>query len=58
MFQMNPGALEVDVQRRRELAFATMRAAHGTLTTGGRVNGVARIRHVVLTLASVVAQLA
>jgi hypothetical protein len=51
MFQMYPGALESEVQRRRELAFATMRAAHGTTRETWRVSGVARVRHVVVALA-------
>ena len=55
MFQMYPEALETDVQRRRELAFATMRAAHGTIRGQGRVSGVARVRHVVVALATAAA---
>ena len=56
MFQMNPGALESEVQRRRELAFATMRAAHGSTQSGDRrIAGVARIRHVVVALATIAA---
>jgi hypothetical protein len=58
MFQMNPGALDSEVQRRRELAFATMRAAHGTSAVDRRIAGVARIRHVVVALAAAAAQLA
>ena len=58
MFQMNPGALDSEVRRRRELAFATMRAAHGASSVDRRVVGVARIRHVVVALATVAAQLA
>jgi hypothetical protein len=58
MFQMNPGALESEVQRRRELAFATMRAAHGTSFVDRRVSGVARVRHVVVALAAAAAALA
>jgi hypothetical protein len=52
MFQMYPGALEIEVQRRRELAFATMRAAHGTTRDAWRVSGIARVRHVVVALAT------
>ena len=55
MFQMNPGALDSEARRRRELAFATMRAAHGTLSIDRRATGVARIRHVVVALAAVAA---
>jgi len=58
MFQMYPGALEIDAQRRRELALATMRAAHGTTVTGRRVSGVNRVRHVVFALATAVSALA
>jgi hypothetical protein len=58
MFQMNPGALDSEVQRRRELAFATMRAAHGTPAPDRRITGVVRIRHVVVALAAVAAHLA
>jgi hypothetical protein len=52
MFQMYPGALETEIQRRRELALATMRAAHGTSVVDRRVSGVNRVRHVVVTLAT------
>lgn len=52
MFQMYPGALETDSQRRRELALATMRAVHGTATVGRRVLDVSLIRHVVVALAT------
>ena len=54
MFQMYPGALEGEIQRRRELAFSTMRAAHGTTFVDRRVAGVTRIRHVMLALAAAV----
>jgi len=57
MFQMYPEALDTESRRRRELAFATMRAAHGRLSDNRRVTGVARIRHVVVALASAAAQL-
>ena len=57
MFQMNPGALDSEVQRRRELALATMRAAHGTPAIDRRVSGIARVRHVVVALASAAALL-
>ena len=58
MFQMYPGALEVDAERRRELALATMRAAHGTSVLDRRVSGVNRVRHVVVALATAFAVLA
>ena len=49
MFQMYPGALEAEMERRFELASATMRAVHGT-TGPRRVAGVARFRHAVAML--------
>jgi hypothetical protein len=58
MFQMYPEALETDADRRRELALATMRAAHGTPFMGRRVSGVNRIRHVVVALSTAFAVLA
>ena len=58
MFQMYPGALEIDAQRRRELALATMRAAHGTSVVGRRAIGVNRVRHVVYALTTAFAALA
>jgi len=53
MFQMYPGALEGEIRRRRELAFSTMRAAHGNRFVDRRVAGVARVRHVIVALAAV-----
>jgi hypothetical protein len=58
MFQMYPGALEIETQHRRELAVATMRAVHGTTIKGRRVSGVNRVRHVVFALATAFAALA
>lgn len=49
MFQMNPGALDAETERRHELATATMHAVHGT-TMDRRVAGVMRFRHAVATL--------
>jgi hypothetical protein len=49
MFQMYPGALDAEMERRHELAAATMQAARGT-TALGRVLGVARFRHAVAML--------
>jgi hypothetical protein len=49
MFQMYPGALEAEMERRFELASATMRAVHGT-TGRGRVAGVTRFRHALAML--------
>lgn len=57
MFQINPGALDSEAKRRRELAFATMRAAHGTPAMDRRVSGVLRVRHVIVALASAAALL-
>jgi hypothetical protein len=57
VFQMYPEALETEVRRRRELAFATMRAAHGTTRDQWRVSGVARVRHVAFALATAAAVL-
>jgi hypothetical protein len=54
MFQMDPAALEGEVQRRRELAFSTMRAAHGTTFVERRVAGVTRVRHVIVALAAAI----
>ena len=49
MFQMYPGALEAEMDRRHELAAAMMHAAHRT-TPQTRVVGVARFRHAVAML--------
>ena len=49
MFQMYPGALDAEIERRHELAAAAMHAVHGT-SMDRRVAGVARFRHVVATL--------
>jgi hypothetical protein len=55
MFQMYPGALEAEMERRIELASATMQAVHGK-TGRRRVAGVSRFRHAVemLVLGAVV----
>ena len=58
MFQMYPEALDTEVARRREVALATMRAAHGTSSRDRRVSGVHHVRHVVVTLTTAVASLA
>ena len=50
MFQLNPGALDAEMERRRELAVATMNAPHG-LIRQQRVSGVVRFRHAVAMLA-------
>ena len=49
MFQMYPGALDAEMDRRHELAAAAMHAVHGT-TGNRRVAGVTRFRHAVATL--------
>jgi hypothetical protein len=50
MFQMYPGALDGEMQRKRELALSTMRVARGVPARPGRVAGVAHFRHVVAAL--------
>jgi len=54
MFQMYPGALDAEIERRHELASAAMHAVHGT-TMNRRVAGVARFRHAVATLVIAIA---
>jgi len=49
MFQMYPGALDAEMQRRHELASAAMHAVRGT-TMDRRIAGVARFRHAVAML--------
>ena len=49
MFQMYPGALDAEMQRRHELATAAMHAVRG-MTMDRRVAGVPRFRHAVATL--------
>ena len=49
MFQMYPGALDAEMQRRHELATAAMHAVRG-MTMDRRVAGVARFRHAVAML--------
>jgi len=50
MFQLYPGALEAELDRRHELAVATMQAAHGVVAIRERVPDLVRMRHVVVTL--------
>jgi hypothetical protein len=52
MFEMYPVALDMEIERRREVIRSTMRASRGGLATVRRVPGVNRVRHVVLALAS------
>ena len=49
MFQMYPGALDAEMDRRHELAATTMNAAQGRIAQG-RVAGVARFRHAMAVL--------
>ena len=49
MFQMYPGALDAEMERRHELAAATMHAGQRA-TASMRVAGVARFRHAVALL--------
>ena len=58
MFQMYPGALETEAARRREVALATMLAAHGRSIVTRRVADVNRVRHVVVALATALAAVA
>jgi hypothetical protein len=53
MFQLYPGALDAELDRRHELALATMQAAHGVAVLRERVPDMAPLRHVVgaLTIA-------
>ena len=50
MFQLYPGALDAELDRRHELAMATMQAAHGVATVRERIPDLAPIRHVVVVL--------
>ena len=50
MFQLYPGALDAELDRRHELALATMQAAHGVATLRERVPDLGPIRHVVVIL--------
>jgi hypothetical protein len=50
MFQLYPGALDAELDRRHELALTTMQAAHGVGTLRERVPDMAPIRHVVVML--------
>ncbi len=50
MFQLYPGALDAELDRRHELAMATMQAAHGVAVLRERVPDLVGVRHVVVTL--------
>jgi hypothetical protein len=50
MFQLYPGALDAELDRRHELALTTMQAVHGVATVRERIPDLAPIRHVVVML--------
>jgi hypothetical protein len=50
MLQLYPGALEAEMDRRHELAMATMQAARGVAVLRERVPDMAPIRQVVVML--------
>jgi len=50
MFQLYPGALDAELDRRHELALTTMQAAHGMAVLRERVPDLAPIRRVVVML--------
>lgn len=50
MFQLYPGALDAELDRRHELAIATMQAAHGLAAVRERLPDMAPIRYVVVML--------
>ena len=52
MLDMFDTALDMEVERRREVLLATMRAARGVKTDGRQVPGVARARTVWAALAT------
>ena len=52
MFDMFETALDMEVERRREVLLATMRAARGGKAAGRQVPGVARARIVWAALAT------
>jgi hypothetical protein len=52
MFQLYPGALDSELQRRHEVLQATMRAVRGTAPAIQRVAEVTRFRHVLVALAA------
>ena len=52
MLEMFETALDMEVERRREVLLATMRAARGGKSPGRQVPGVARARHLWAVIAS------
>jgi hypothetical protein len=53
MFEMYPGALEMEVQRRQEVLAGSMRAARGSRLPDRRVPGTVKFRHVMAAIASI-----
>ena len=53
MFEMFDTALDMEVERRREVLLATMRAARGDKLAGRQVPGVGRARVVWAAIAAV-----
>ncbi len=54
MFEMYESALEMEVERRREVLAGTMRAARGSKPRVGRVPDTLRFRHILAVLTTVV----
>jgi hypothetical protein len=52
MFEMFETALDMEVERRREVLLATMRAARGPRSGGRQVPGIAKARHVWVVIAT------
>jgi hypothetical protein len=52
MFEMFETALDMEVERRREVLLATMRASRGGKSAGRQVPGVARARHMWVVIAA------
>jgi len=52
MFEMFETALDMEVERRREVLLATMRAARGPKSGGRQVPGIAKARHVWAVIAT------
>jgi hypothetical protein len=50
MFQLYPGALDAELDRRHEVAVATMQAAHRVVVVRERVPDLAPMRQVVVAL--------
>ena len=52
MFEMFETALDMEVERRREVLLATMRAARGPKSVSQKLPGVARARYVWAAIAT------